>query len=299
MSNINTPARRLLKNGVIVDVNDVVVTTDPRLSDARTPTAHTHPLSDLTQSGASTNDVATWNGSAWVPQAPGGGGGGGSVPTGTGFRHVTAGVEDSAAQLVTNADVGAGAAIVESKLSLNFATHSNANDPSSGEKAALAGTNGTPGGGNKFVTDSDPRNTNSRTPTAHSHVSSEVTDFSEAVDDRVAALLVAGSNITLTYNDGSNTLTVAAAAGSVAITSATISVPYGTGDALVSVTDAGVSPSSVIMLSYGSYLQTDENDPSDAVLSVEERLTGSFNVRVRANGKESVGGLFKINYIKA
>jgi len=43
---------------------------DSRLSDARTPTAHTHPLSDLTVSGAATNDVATWNGTAWVPQAP-------------------------------------------------------------------------------------------------------------------------------------------------------------------------------------------------------------------------------------
>lgn len=47
-------------------------------------------------------------------------------------------------------------------------------------------------------------------PTAHTHTASEVTDFSEAVDDRVSALLVAGTNITLTYNDGANTLTVAA-----------------------------------------------------------------------------------------
>jgi hypothetical protein len=39
---------------------------------------------------------------------------------------------------------------------------------------------------------------------------STVSDFSEAVDDRVAALLVAGANVTLTYNDGANTLTVAA-----------------------------------------------------------------------------------------
>lgn len=39
--------------------------------------------------------------------------------------------------------------------------------------------------------------------------SSSVSDFSEAVDDRVATLLVAGTNITLTYNDGANTLTIA------------------------------------------------------------------------------------------
>jgi hypothetical protein len=43
---------------------------------------------------------------------------------------------------------------------------------------------------------------------------STVSDFAEAVDDRVAALLVAGSNVTLTYNDGANTLTVAATGGS-------------------------------------------------------------------------------------
>ena len=43
-------------------------------------------------------------------------GAGGSVPTGTGFRHVTAGAEDAAAKLVANADVDAAAAIVDTKL---------------------------------------------------------------------------------------------------------------------------------------------------------------------------------------
>ena len=42
---------------------------------------------------------------------------------------------------------------------------------------------------------------------------STISDFAESVDDRVAALLVAGSNVTLTYNDVSNTLTIAAAGG--------------------------------------------------------------------------------------
>jgi vancomycin permeability regulator SanA len=35
----------------------------------------------------------------------------------------------------------------------------------------------------------------------------------EQIDDRVAALLVAGTNITLTYNDGANTLTIDASGG--------------------------------------------------------------------------------------
>lgn len=39
-----------------------------------------------------------------------------------------------------------------------------ANLPSADEKAALAGTSGTPGAANAFVTDADPRNTNGRPP---------------------------------------------------------------------------------------------------------------------------------------
>lgn len=68
---------------------------------------------------------------------------------------------------VANIDVAANAAIAESKLALNFPTHSNANDPSAAEKAALAGTSGAPTGANRYVTNNDSRNTNSRTPTAH------------------------------------------------------------------------------------------------------------------------------------
>lgn len=44
-------------------------------------------------------------------------------------------------------------------------------------------------------------------------VASTISDFSEAVDDRVAALLVQGSGITLTYDDAAGTLTVSASGG--------------------------------------------------------------------------------------
>jgi len=82
---------------------------------------------------------------------------GGSVPTGTGFRHITSGVEDAAAKLVANADVDNAAAIAESKLALNYATHANTNDPTTDQKAALAGTSGTPSVTNKYVTNQDGR----------------------------------------------------------------------------------------------------------------------------------------------
>ena len=39
------------------------------------PSTHTHPLSELTQSSATSGQVVTWNGTAWVPQTPSGGGG--------------------------------------------------------------------------------------------------------------------------------------------------------------------------------------------------------------------------------
>jgi hypothetical protein len=48
-------------------ITDAVGSSDSRLSDARTPTSHTHALSSLTQSGATTGQVAAWNGSAWAP----------------------------------------------------------------------------------------------------------------------------------------------------------------------------------------------------------------------------------------
>jgi len=65
---------------------------------------------------------------------------------------------------IANLDIAANAAIAESKLALNSPTHPNANDPTAGEKAALAGTINPPSNTNRYVTDSDPRNTNARTP---------------------------------------------------------------------------------------------------------------------------------------
>lgn len=55
--------------------------------------------------------------------------------------------------------------------------HTNANDPTAGQKAALPGTSGTPGDLNRYVTDADTRNTNARTPTSHAHPESDVTNL--------------------------------------------------------------------------------------------------------------------------
>ncbi|MCK4529384.1 hypothetical protein KAW18_18625, partial [candidate division WOR-3 bacterium] len=49
--------------------------------------------------------------------------------------------------------------------------------------------------------------------TSHNHTSTDITDFNEATDDRVNNLLVGGDNITLTYDDNVNTLTISGSAG--------------------------------------------------------------------------------------
>lgn len=64
---------------------------------------------------------------------------------------------DPSRWLVYDKDVAPEAAVLESKLALNYATHSNANDPTQKEKQALAGTYGVPSGSNRYVTNSDPR----------------------------------------------------------------------------------------------------------------------------------------------
>lgn len=59
----------------------------------------------------------------------------------------------------------------------------------------------------RFTVDSKGRITSASQVTI-SLLSTAVTDFSEAVDDRVSSLLVAGTNISLVYNDVANTLTI-------------------------------------------------------------------------------------------
>lgn len=64
-----------------------------------------------------------------------------------------------------NTNIGTGATNYAAGNDSRF--HSNANDPTSDQKAALAGTSGTPSSTNKYVTNGDSRLSNSRTPTAH------------------------------------------------------------------------------------------------------------------------------------
>ncbi|MBA3758925.1 MAG: hypothetical protein H0X07_00160 [Gemmatimonadales bacterium] len=244
----------------------------------------------------------------WIVQP-----GGGSTPTGTGFRHVTTGVEDAAAALVVNADVAAGAAIVESKLSLNNATHANTNDPVAGEKAALVGTSGTPGAANKYVTDSDARNTNSRTPTSHGSGLHDATV--EATANKAAASGYAGLDATTkvpTAQLGSGAASAstflrgdqswaAPAGGSASITQ--VEVDWGEAPArckTFTVTDATVSVSSQIIINQSGEAptgrQADENE-MEAIICRAVPGAGQFTVYADAMDRQLVRGLYKLNYL--
>lgn len=62
---------------------------------------------------------------------------------------------------------------------------------------------------------------NAKANSTHTHAAVDVLDFSEAVDDRVATLLTAGTNVTITYDDVNNKVTVASTAGGGSGTAAT------------------------------------------------------------------------------
>ncbi|MBM3725130.1 MAG: hypothetical protein FJW40_06870 [Acidobacteria bacterium] len=103
-----------------------------------------------------------------------------------------------AAGVISDINVAAGASIGESKLALNFPTHTNANDPSPEQKAALTGTNGMPSFTNRYVTDTDPRMTNARTAAPHSLLSGSHGDSTTGTVARGDLIVGQGASATWT-----------------------------------------------------------------------------------------------------
>ncbi|HSB17645.1 MAG TPA: hypothetical protein VLE22_24570 [Bryobacteraceae bacterium] len=99
-----------------------------------------------------------------------------------------------AAGVISNINVSDVAAIAESKLALNYPTHSGANDPTAEQKAAMAGTSGTPSAGNRYVTDQDPRMTNPRTASAHALLGNVHNDTTQGTPVRGDIIVAAGGS---------------------------------------------------------------------------------------------------------
>ncbi|MFN3323916.1 MAG: hypothetical protein ACK5AZ_10505 [Bryobacteraceae bacterium] len=101
-----------------------------------------------------------------------------------------------AAEVITNLNISPNAAIAESKLALNFPTHSNANDPTTDQKAALAGTAGAPSTTNRYVTDQDSRLSNARMPLPHGLLGAEHGDTTAASPVRGDLIVAQGASPT-------------------------------------------------------------------------------------------------------
>lgn len=102
-----------------------------------------------------------------------------------------------AAGAIANSHIASSAGIQESKLALSFPTHSNANDPTAEQKAALTGTAGSPSMNNRFVTDIDSRLTNARPPSQHPLLGTGHQDTNSASAVRGDLIVGLGTNPTL------------------------------------------------------------------------------------------------------
>jgi hypothetical protein len=105
-----------------------------------------------------------------------------------------------------------------------------------------------------------------KSDTGHTHTATNITDFAEAVDDRINGLIVEGAGIDVTYNDGANTFTIAGVDASLTVKGI---VEIATGAETTTGTDAtrAVSPDGLAGSDYGKrVVQVLVSDPNgDAI----------------------------------
>ncbi|MCA3303635.1 MAG: hypothetical protein INF98_15845 [Roseomonas sp.] len=141
---------------------------------------------------------------------------------------------------------------------------------------------------------------NGKANTSHTHTSAAVTDFSEAVDDRVAALLVAGSNVTLTYNDAAGSLTIDAAGGTTLTSgTATVTVPNNRLEWSETVAATGVTGTNRILLSVAPHVDADENDAEMLDIAAMSAAPGTGQITVTLAFSEPTAGPIKLNWMAA
>jgi len=153
---------------------------DARLSDARTPTAHTHAPSDIQQAGAVTGEVLKWNGSAWAPGTDNTSGGGGGAPTNAQYFTLTAD------------------ATLSDERVLTFGTGLTATDGGAGAQYDVEVDYGTTAA--TACEGNDSRLSDARAPTAHTH------DFVDSYVGHIEAPAV-GTYYIDTYAAGPRTVT--------------------------------------------------------------------------------------------
>ena len=152
----------------------IVASGDPRLTDARTPTLHGSDKHSVAYDPAGTGHSEA----ASHVTAHEDGFNHALLHANVLIAHDHAGVYDplgtghaeASGHVKSHEDAFNHALLHSNSLDhANTLDHSNANDPTAEQKAALVGTSGLPGAGNRYVTESDARLTDARTPLTHNH----------------------------------------------------------------------------------------------------------------------------------
>lgn len=130
----------------------------------------------------------------------------------------------------------------------------------------------------------------------HTHTSTDITDFAEAVDDRVGSLLVAGSGVSLSYNDGSNTLTITSSL----VAGSGISVAESSGVYTVSLSDPTIQVADITDLTASaSELNLLDGSVANTVVNSKAVIYGSAGEiaasSIATSGNVTVGGDLVVN----
>jgi hypothetical protein len=209
---------------------------------------------------------------------------------------------DASAQRTT---LGLGSAATQSSAAFALASHNHVLGHITDVAITVANLNSLGDGINSTLHfhDSD-RDRSNHTGT---QAASTISDFPEAVDDRVGSLLVAGTNVTLNYNDAANTLTINAEGGggggggtTVLSGTATITVapaiPQGVFEWTESFVAAGVTPASKVWLSLAATADTDENTSELLDVVAISGTAGVNSVQVVATFSNMTEGPVKLNW---
>jgi hypothetical protein len=136
---------------------------------------------------------------------------------------------------------------------------------------------------------------------AHTHLAAQITDLPEAIEDRVASLLQAGANITLTYDDGLGTLTIDASGGgsSEARGQATVTVPNARYEWTETVAAVGVTPAMGVMLAIGAHVNQDENTAEMLDIMAMSATPGTDQITVEMAFTTKTSGPIRLNWSAA
>ncbi|MEL6614123.1 MAG: hypothetical protein AAFQ43_00210 [Bacteroidota bacterium] len=126
---------------------------------------------------------------------------------------------------------------------LFFLGHSLVSGPATGTLATMVGAQLEVVETGSVIDRVNQLETNGAPPGAHGHTSGDISDFAEAVQDAVAALLGAGSNVTLVYDDANDSLSISSTGGGStdleAVRDAMGVALVGVGNVSIAVDDAG------------------------------------------------------------